>query len=210
MGSSSFSCGRCGARTRRSRRLAQRTRSAPGGYEVKTPRVRHIYLTGFMGVGKSTVGRALGESLGWAFVDLDSSIESRCQMSIARIFAERGEEWFRQQEHEALAAVSSHSNTVVAVGGGALERPDNRRLMRQKGITVWLDAPFSLILQRLGDAERARRPMFSDEAAARALLDRRRPHYARADHVVEIDAESEPGTVARDILKLIGTSNCAI
>jgi shikimate kinase len=163
-----------------------------------------------MGVGKSTVGRILGDSLGWAFVDLDSSIETRCQMSIARIFAERGEAWFRQQEHEALAAIPGRSCTVVAVGGGALERPDNRRLMRQRGITVWLDAPFSLILQRLGDDERARRPLFLEEAAVRALFDKRRSYYARADYIVEIGAESEPGAVAREIANLTGTPNCAI
>jgi shikimate kinase len=157
-----------------------------------------------MGAGKSTVGRALGNRLRVSFVDLDSRIETRCQMSIPRIFAERGEEWFRQQEHEALASISGDGDTVIAVGGGALERPDNRRLMRQRGVTVWLDAPFSLILQRLGDGERVGRPLFSDEAAARALFDRRRSQYARADYVVRIRAESKPEALAEDILNLIG------
>jgi shikimate kinase len=157
-----------------------------------------------MGAGKSTVGRALGDRLGVSFVDLDSRIETRCQMSIPRIFAERGEEWFRQQEHEALASIAGGRGTVIAVGGGALERPDNRRLMRQRGITVWLDAPFSLILQRLGDGERVRRPLFSNEMAARALFDKRRSQYARADYIVQIRAESKPEVVAADILSLIG------
>jgi len=177
---------------------------------VTTTRFRHIYLTGFMGAGKSTVGRALGERLGWAFADLDSGVEERCRMSIPRIFAERGEDWFRQQEHEALAAIPGRIETVVAVGGGALERPDNRRLMRQRGITVWLDVPFSLILQRLGDGGRLRRPLFSDVEAARRLFDERHPQYARADHVVQIRAESEPEAVAMDILNLIGKHKCAI
>jgi shikimate kinase len=158
-----------------------------------------------MGAGKSTIGRALGKRLGVSFVDLDSRIETRCQMSIPRIFAERGEEWFRQQENEALASISGDGDTVIAVGGGALERPDNRRLMRQRGCTVWLDAPFSLILQRLGDGERVGRPLFSDEAAARALFEKRRSQYARADYVVQIRVESKPEVVAEDILKLIGT-----
>jgi shikimate kinase len=162
-----------------------------------------------MGAGKSTVGRVLGKSLGWGFVDLDPLVEERCQMSIRRIFTERGEDWFRQQEHEALAAVPSQAETVVAVGGGALGRPDNRRLMRQRGVTVWLDTPFSLILQRLGDGERMARPLFVDEGAARALFDQRRPQYARADHVVQIQPDSEPEAVAKHIVNLIEKSICA-
>lgn len=177
---------------------------------MTTSRTRHLYLTGFMGAGKSTVGRALGQRLGWAFVDLDTVVAERCQMSIPRIFAERGEEWFRQQEHEALAAVSVATDMVIAVGGGALERPDNRRLMRQRGITVWLDVPFSLILQRLGEGGLQARPLFSDEKAARRLFDERRPRYARADYVVQIRTELDPEAVAEDIVNLIGKQKCAI
>ena len=173
-------------------------------------RLRHIYLTGFMGAGKSTVGRALAEHLEWTFVDLDASVESRCQMTISRIFAERGEEWFRQQEHDALAAIPGRQETVIAVGGGALERPDNRRLMRQKGVTVWLDVPFSLILHRLGEGDRLARPLFSDEEAARELFDERRSRYARSDHVVKIRTDSEPEAVAREIVERIGNQTCAI
>lgn len=131
-------------------------------------------------------------------------------MSIPQIFAERGQEWFRQQEHDALAAIPGRTNTVVAVGGGGLERPDNRRLMRQRGVTVWLDVPFSLILQRLDDGGRRIRPLFSDEAAAHQLFDERRLRYARADHVVQIRTEREPEAVADDILDLIGKQKCAI
>ncbi|MGB5175562.1 MAG: shikimate kinase [Thermoanaerobaculia bacterium] len=177
---------------------------------MTTSRIRHIYLTGFMGAGKSTVGRALGQRLGWVFLDLDASVAERCQMSIPQIFAERGQEWFRQQEHDALAAIPGRTNTVVAVGGGGLERPDNRRLMRQRGVTVWLDVPFSLILQRLDDGGRRIRPLFSDEAAAHQLFDERRLRYARADHVVQIRTEREPEAVADDILDLIGKQKCAI
>jgi shikimate kinase len=130
-------------------------------------------------------------------------------MSIPRIFAERGEEWFRQQEHEALAAIPARTNTVIAVGGGALGRPDNRRLMRQRGISVWLDVPFSLILQRLGDDGSWSRPLFSDAAAARQLFDERRPQYARAEHVVQIRTDLEPEAVALSIVDLIGTPLCA-
>jgi shikimate kinase len=177
---------------------------------VVTSRFRHIYLTGFMGAGKSTVGRALAQRLGWAFVDLDSKIESRCRMPIPRIFTERGEEWFRQQEHEALEAIPGSADTVVAVGGGALQRPDNRRLMRRRGITVWLDVPFSLILQRLGDDGRLTRPLFTDQEAARALFEERRPQYARADRVIQIRAQRQPDDLARDIETLIGKPSCAI
>jgi shikimate kinase len=167
-------------------------------------------LTGFMGAGKSTVGRALTERLGWTFEDLDRAIESRCQMSIPRIFSERGEAWFRQQEHDALAAVPARVDTVVAVGGGALQRPDNRRLMRQRGTTVWLDVSFSLILQRLKASERSTRPLLADDQAARVLFEKRREVYARADHVVQIREERSPESVAREIQQLIGEPSCAI
>ena len=176
---------------------------------MTTSPIRHIYLTGFMGAGKSTVGRALSQRLGWAYVDLDAEIERRCRMSIPRIFAERGEEWFRQQEHEALALIPDRVETVVAVGGGALERPENRRLMRRRGTTVWLDAPFSLILQRLGDTARLGRPLFSDEEEARKLFERRRAQYARADYGVEITGDDEPGDVARNIEERLGNPSCA-
>ena len=177
---------------------------------MTTVRIYHIYLTGFMGAGKSTVGRALSRRLGWEYVDLDSEIENRCRMSIPRIFAERGEAWFRQQEHEALAALPERVDTVGAVGGGALERPDNRRLMRRRGVTVWLDTPFSLILQRLGDADRRpTRPLFTDDEAARRLFEKRRPMYARSDHVIAVAADDAPEDVARDIEDRIGSPSCA-
>ena len=175
-----------------------------------TPRIHHIYLTGFMGAGKSAVGRALSQRLGWEYVDLDSEIENRCRMSIPRIFAERGGAWFRQQEHDALASIPERVETVVAVGGGAMERPENRRLMQRRGVTVWLDTPFSLILQRLGDTDRRpARPLFTDEEAARRLFEKRRPLYARSDHVIQIAADDGPEDVARVIEDRIGSPSCA-
>jgi shikimate kinase len=108
-----------------------------------------IYLVGFMGSGKSTVGRRLAEALGWTFVDLDDDIEAATGRTIADIFSNDGEQAFRDAEHAALQARVSGSNAVVALGGGAFTFVRNRDVMKGAGTSVWLDCPFELALRRV-------------------------------------------------------------
>lgn len=146
----------------------------------------HIFLTGFMGAGKSTVGRLVAERLGRPFVDLDALIEEREAASVSEIFRLRGEEGFRLAEHDALAALGASADAVIATGGGVILREDNRVVLRQLGTVVYLAVTPEVAIARLGDA--ADRPLLAGAGlpAARAILDARLNLYtSTADHVVD-------------------------
>src|SRR5215469_11127361 len=106
--------------------------------------VRRIVLTGFMGAGKSTIGRLLASRLGWEFLDLDTHLENRTGATIPELFARHGETHFRRLESTALASALGRSNTVLALGGGTPEEITNRLLIEQTPDTlaIFLDAPF--------------------------------------------------------------------
>ena len=118
---------------------------------VTPPSLQRIVLTGFMGAGKSTIGRTLADRLGWAFLDLDAHIEQRTGATVPQIFAEQGEARFRRLESTALASALTHRNTVIALGGGTPEAITNRLLAVEQTpgtFTVFLDAPFSTLYDR--------------------------------------------------------------
>ncbi len=138
-----------------------------------------IYLVGFMGSGKSTVGRRLAEELGWPFVDLDDDIEAAAGRTIADIFSNDGEQAFRDAEHAALRARVSGVDAVVALGGGAFTFARNRDVMKGAGKSVWLDCPFQLALRRVEGF--AHRPLAKDPAQFRALFEKRVADYSLAD-----------------------------
>jgi len=110
-----------------------------------------VYLVGFMGVGKSTVGEELARRLGVDFVDLDREVERSAGSPVAEIFDRQGEPEFRRLETRALSATRQLSDAVIALGGGTLAAPENRRAT-EGGTTVWLDLPLAAILERLGPA----------------------------------------------------------
>ncbi|MBE3596192.1 MAG: shikimate kinase [Hydrogenibacillus sp.] len=112
----------------------------------------HVYLIGFMGSGKSTVGPVLAERLGRAWVDTDRLLIDRLGMSIAEYFSRYGEEAFRREERSLLFALASSAlPLVVSTGGGIVIDPDNRRRLRETGLVVHLFAPLSEIRRRIGD-----------------------------------------------------------
>jgi shikimate kinase len=163
-------------------------------------RYSNIYLIGFMGTGKSSVGLRLAERLGWAFCDLDSEIERVTGESVSNIFRNRGEARFRRLESDELRRVSASPGTVVALGGGAFCSEENRRVTAETGTSVWLDAPLDLIMARCaGDSSR---PLFGDRDAMATLLDSRRPAYALADLRVEIEGMTVE-EIAEQILALL-------
>jgi shikimate kinase len=160
--------------------------------------LRRLVLTGFMGAGKTTVGRLLADRLGWDFLDLDAYIESRNGLTVPSIFAAHGEPHFRQLESQALASALGRRNIVIALGGGAPEVLTNRLLIEQTPATetIFLDAPFSTLFDRCmmqslnptntADAEPAAhllpgqaRPLLADPATAEARFLRRHPIYRR-------------------------------
>jgi len=124
--------------------------SQPAANRLIPAHLRRIVLTGFMGAGKTTVGRLLAGRLGWEFLDLDACIESRAGLTVPSIFAAHGEAHFRQLESQALAASLGRSNVVLALGGGAPESLTNRLLIEQTPATatVFLDAPFATLIDR--------------------------------------------------------------
>jgi shikimate kinase len=158
---------------------------------LRLKRTPGIYLVGFMGSGKSTVGRHLAHRLGWSFFDLDSEIERAEGSAIAEIFAAKGEEEFRRIETEMLKQhvrwVERGRPSVLALGGGAFARAANRELLEDNGISIWLDCPFSVVERRAGNDPR--RPLAADPVKFRALFDSRREAYARADLRVEIESD---------------------
>jgi shikimate kinase len=137
-----------------------------------------IYLVGFMGSGKSTVGRALAARLGWGCEDLDELVEAQQQRTIAEIFARHGEAYFRQAEREILHVLLPLRRLVVATGGGTFAEPDNRLTINRDGLSVWLDLPVEEIVRRV--PLDGRRPLSGDRAYMERLYAARRVAYEQA------------------------------
>jgi shikimate kinase len=159
-----------------------------------------VYLVGFMGAGKSTVARALGRRLGWRVVDVDERIESRERKSVAAIFAQHGEPYFRQLERQVLMELLPERNVVVATGGGTFAEADNRALMLADGATAWLDIPLALVLRRVPTD--GRRPLASDRERMEQLFLTRQLTYAMAH--VRIDGDKPVPEVVDRLLEWIG------
>jgi shikimate kinase len=160
-----------------------------------------ILLVGFMGAGKTTVGKLLAQRLDYAFVDLDEVIEERAGMSVREIFAEFGESDFRRRESEAIEDCRGMRATVIALGGGAYVAEENRRVAREIGKTVWLDCPLAVCLSRLGTDPS--RPRLGSELEMEALLEQRRGSYVRADYVVDT-GDCTPEDAATEIMRMLG------
>jgi shikimate kinase len=168
---------------------------------VKLKRTPGIYLVGFMGSGKSTVGRALAHRLGWSFFDIDCEIERAESMTIAEIFEKRGEPEFRRIETEMIRRhvrwVEHGRPAVVALGGGAFTLAENRALLENNGITVWLDCPLETAKRRV--AHDAGRPLARDPERFRSLYESRREAYSQADVRVE-HASDDPEAAVEAIV----------
>ena len=168
------------------------------------PTLERLVLTGFMGAGKSTIGRLLAARLGWNFLDLDAHLEERTGTTVPEIFAVHGEARFRRLESSALASALTRRSTVVALGGGTPEGLTNRLLLEQTPatLTVFLDAPFPTLFDRcvLQDISR---PVLADPDEARARFSLRRPLYLRlAKIAIDTSALSPEETVQNLILVL--------
>jgi shikimate kinase len=152
-----------------------------------------IALVGFMATGKTAFGRILAKKLGWSFIDCDAVIERRERMKIARIFARKGEPYFRRAESAVLAASLKKKRAVISTGGGAVISAKNRRLLKRSAFVVWMRSPLAYILKRAGKSPA--RPLLNapDRAsAARRLLKTRTPLYEDcADVAVWTRAKSD-------------------
>jgi shikimate kinase len=152
-----------------------------------------LYLVGFMGAGKSTVARAIGKRTGWRVEDIDQRIEAREHRTVASIFSQQGEPYFRQLERLALGELLPLRHVVVATGGGTFVEPDNRALMLADGAVAWLDLPLAQVIERV--PADGRRPLASDRTQMEQLFTRRQLAYAQAH--VRVDA-------ARPVAEVVG------
>ena len=151
-----------------------------------------IFLTGYMGAGKTTLGRALAAELGIPFIDLDHYIEKRHCKTIAQLFAEKGEEGFREIERRMLHEVGEFEDVIISTGGGTPCFFDNIEYMNAQGTTVYLDVPLERLHIRLSIAK-AKRPLIKDKndeelmAFITEQLTKRTPHYSKAQHSFRAD-----------------------
>ncbi len=163
-----------------------------------------IFLTGFSGSGKSTIGPLLANSLGYEFLDLDQSIEKQVGKSINTIFAEHGEEWFRALEAETLQHILNKRDMVISLGGGVLENDQSFALIQQIGTLVYLKSPVKTLAKRL--ASKSDRPLLKGEHGRKLSLEeieqkiatifaQRAPRYEMAAILVETDIKRIGSTV---------------
>ncbi len=164
-----------------------------------------VFLIGFMGAGKTTTGRALARRLGSLFVDLDGRVEASLQMTVAQVFRERGEGFFRAEEARQLAACARFASVVVATGGGTFTLPANREVIRRLGVSVFLDVPWGDVVRRL-PGKRGERPLFASPEKAFELYAQRLPHYRAADLVVRPEPEEDAEALAGRITHLLGAA----
>ena len=158
-----------------------------------------IYLIGFMGAGKTTVGRELGRRLGAPFFDLDDLVESAEKMSIKDIFAQHGEPYFRKRERDILRSTHYLEDAVIATGGGTFTFEENIQFIQSEGVSVYLSAPYSLLRSRIGD-KAAERPMFRDDVAAHELFNTRLRFYRMSDIILDIRDDETPMEIVERIV----------
>lgn len=151
-----------------------------------------------MASGKTTVGAALAARLDRRFVDLDELIVARAGCSIAELVTREGEERFRQIETEVLRE-AANSSAVIAPGGGAITRSENREAMAKAGMMVWLDAPFELCWRRIRQ-DAVVRPLAATEEAARQRYEQRLPLYQQAGLRIAVTPNQTPEEIAEAIL----------
>jgi shikimate kinase len=170
---------------------------------LKLKRTPGIYLVGFMASGKTTVGRLLADELGWSFADLDQDIEGTESASIAQIFDTRGEAEFRTVEKEAVrrrvGEVERGKPMVIALGGGSFTDEASQALLRENGVTIWLDCSFPRVCARVEGS--SHRPLARDPEKFQQLYEQRQTAYSRAEYRIEIDTD-DPAVIVDAILKL--------
>ncbi len=166
-----------------------------------------IVLVGLMGAGKTTVGRRLAKRLDIPFIDSDHEVEKAAGMSVAEIFESFGEEDFRAGERRVIARLLDGKPQVVATGGGAFVNDETRTLIKEKGISIWLDADIDVLVERTG--KRDTRPLLRNgdpKEILTKLANERKPFYAEATHKI-VSSNGPHDNVVDDILSVLGVTD---
>lgn len=166
--------------------------------------MKNIVLIGFMGTGKTTIGRLLASRLGCPFVDSDKKVEYENGMSIREIFEIYGEGYFREKEKDVILKISRYNNVVIATGGGVVLSNENMRRLKKKGIIIALTASSEIIVERT--KRRTTRPLLLEisdrEQAVAKLLNERGELYQKADFTVDTSINSPQHVIAEIMLFL--------
>jgi len=165
-------------------------------------RADNLYLCGFMGAGKSSVGPLLAQRLGWSFLDTDRELEAGVGLSVPQIFAQAGEVAFRELEKSLVDSLSRRHSTVVALGGGALNEGENRVSLMASGKLIHLRAKTQTLVGRLGTSDRPLLQGKDLSETVEKLLAERAPLYAMAPYTVDTDDLSPQEVVDRILEKL--------
>jgi shikimate kinase len=177
---------------------------------VKLRVMVNIYLVGFMGAGKTSLGQRLAKQLGARFLDLDERLSERFGCPLSEVFEHHGEAVFRAAEAEELARVSGEDGLVVATGGGAFSSRANREVIEGSGgISVFLDLPWEELERRLA-ADNAGRPAYRDPEQARRLYDERLPHYRRATLTIPLRGSEPQEEIVETIVGAVRGVPCGI
>jgi shikimate kinase len=177
--------------------------SGPTSPPVQPPALRpsSLFLVGMMGAGKSTIGRHLARQAGLAFIDVDRELELRAGVSIATIFAVEGEPAFRQRETQLLDELTQRPGVVLATGGGAVLAAENRAMLRERGLVLYLDASADEIHRRTrGDTARPLLQGDDPQARIAALLATRDPLYREVAHRVFRSPAGNPRRLVARVL----------
>ncbi len=161
-----------------------------------------IYIVGFMGAGKTTVGKLLAYVLGYTFFDIDEYIEKYEGMTISQIFAQKGEDYFRNLEDQKLRELSIQDNIVVATGGGLGAKLENMEFMKSQGSVVWLDVDINKVFERC-EGDDSRPLLKRGKEFVRELYEKRKPIYSLADVYVDTNDKHPEVLVGHILLKLI-------
>ncbi|MHB0975684.1 MAG: shikimate kinase [Candidatus Aquicultorales bacterium] len=169
---------------------------------------QNIVLIGFMGSGKSTVGRRLARRLGYGFVDTDQAVEAKAGKRIVDIFEEDGEAVFRAFERQAIEKAASGEGRVIACGGGAVMDPSNVEVLRRNGVLVYLKASEEALLERLrrGFERRPLLRMEDAEGRVKELLDQRAETYESVAGVIVDTEKMSPSKVVEVIANRLGVA----
>ncbi len=161
-----------------------------------------IYLCGFMGCGKSTIGKLLSKKLGMSFTDLDSYIENKENMSIPEIFKTKGEPYFREEEAKAVEALADKNNYVIACGGGTILNDKSAETASKCGTVIFLDVPFELCYSRIKDDTNRPLVVNNSKDELHEIFIRRHEIYLKNSDIC-IDAGNTPSQICLEITELI-------